>query len=105
MKLTKSQLKQIIKEELGKTLNEAPTRDLHGGEKTVGEEIYDKYKSRAFEKFGDQRAGVDDEFHSFGGQAEYEAGQQIEDLLKKNPNPAEEEILNAILTGWHRGDW
>ena len=29
----------------------------------------------------------------------------LEDLLKKNPNPAEEEILNAILTGWHRGDW
>ena len=78
MKITKSQLKQIIKEELGRVMGEA-ARSI--------EELISRIKDKI------------DELDGLGYTYQTYVDSALRDLKRHNPNPTEEEELLATIAG------
>jgi len=108
MKITKSQLEQIIKEELNTVLGEADREHSAYSQRgrDEAEALYDAFWEQAARETRDAVEKEDYEeydLRSDNKEARSNVGYAIshlKGLLHKNPNPSPFEIIDAIDDGW-----
>ena len=142
MKITKRQLKRIIKEELDEVIGgdrdvewltadelrksppSASVRRAVGPKKypeTEGdysmasdtEALYDRYWELAVEDYHQRSSNIDQYYEDYDPNSTDDkvdwrlrfAISHLNSLLGRNPQPTDEEIIDAIHEGWHEGDY
>ena len=120
MKITKSQLKQIIKEELNSVLNEYGdiSRDMDAEkarrpqyDPQQAREVYELHWEEAVREIIDPRH--DEEYDDYNPESKDPEARSnvgyalshLQILLRKNPSPSTQEIIEAIDEGWEESSY
>jgi len=143
MKITKTQLKQIIKEVISEAwddnddewltpdeMRKSPRSKMMGPSPIDGQEdpsdteggytmasdteaLYDRYWELAVEDYHQRSSNIDQYYEDYDPNSSDDkvhwrlrfAISHLNSLLGRNPQPTDEEIIDAIHEGWHEGDY
>jgi hypothetical protein len=75
--------------------------------------LYDRYWKQAVENYYERSSNIDQYYEDYDPNSPDDkvhwrvrfAIDRLNSLLRRNPQPTDEEIIDAIHEGWHEGDY